>query len=52
MIKIKAAIKIYMNPDLMMRSVRVFEERVAERGLTSLVKLCGGVGNGFDPRAC
>ena len=27
-----------MNPDLMMRSVRVFEERAAERGLASFVK--------------
>ena len=38
MIKIKAAIKLYMNPDPMIRSVRVFEERAAERGLSSLVK--------------
>ena len=37
-IKIKAAIKLYMNPDPMIRSVRVFEERAAERGLASLVK--------------
>ena len=27
-----------MNPDPMMRSVRVFEERAAERGFASLVK--------------
>ena len=37
-IKIKAAIKLYMNPDPMMRSARVFEERAAERGCASLVK--------------
>ena len=37
-IKIKAAIKLYMNPDPMMRSVRVFEERAAESGFASLVK--------------
>ena len=38
MIKIKAAIKLYMNPDPMMTSVRVFEERAAEGGFASLVK--------------
>ena len=32
MIKIKAAIKLYMNPDPMMRSVRVLQEGAAERG--------------------
>ena len=32
MIKTKAAIKLYMNPDPMMRTVRGFEERAAERG--------------------
>ena len=37
-IKIKVAIKLYMNPDPMMRSVWVFEERAAERGFASLVK--------------
>ena len=37
-IKIKAGIKLYMNPEPMMRSVRVFEERAAERGFDSLVK--------------
>ena len=37
-IKIKAVVKLDMNPDLMMRSVRVFEERAAERGFASLVK--------------
>ena len=37
-IRIKAAIKLYMNPDPMMRSVQVFEERAAERGFVSLVK--------------
>ena len=37
-IKIKVAIKLYMNPELMMRSVRVFEERAAERVFASLVK--------------
>ena len=39
-IKIKAAIKLYMNPDPMMRSVRVFEERATQRrrGFASLVK--------------
>ena len=37
-IKIKAAIRLYMNPDPMMRSVRVFEERAAENGFASLVK--------------
>ena len=35
-IKIKAAIKLYINRDPMMRSVRVFEERAAERGLPHL----------------
>ena len=37
-IKIKALVKLDMNPDPMMRSVRVFEERAAERGFASLVK--------------
>ena len=37
-IKIKAVVKLDMNPDPMMRSVRVFEERAAERGFASLVK--------------
>ena len=37
-IKIKGAIKLYMNPDPMMGSVRVFKERAAERGFASLVK--------------
>ena len=36
--KIKAAIKLYMNPDPMMRTVRVLEEGAAERGFASLVK--------------
>ena len=37
-IKIKAAIRLYRNPDPMMRSARVFEERAAEKELASLVK--------------
>ena len=37
-IKIKAAIKLCMNPDPMMRTVRAFEEKAAERGFASLVK--------------
>ena len=38
MTKIKAAIKLYMNPDPMMRTVRAFEERAAERGFALHVK--------------
>ena len=37
-IKVKPTINLYMNPDPMMISVRVFEERAAERGFASLVK--------------
>ena len=37
-INIKAAVKLYLNPDPMMRSARAFEERAAERGFASLVK--------------
>ena len=38
LIKIKAAKKLYENPDPMMRSVRIFEGKACEKGFSSLVK--------------
>ena len=38
LIKIKATKKQYENPNPMMRSVRIFEEKVCEKGLSSLEK--------------
>ena len=38
LIKINATKKQYENPDPMMRSVRIFEEKVCEKGFSSLEK--------------